>query len=461
MKFVNSLSNLSYTENGALTLSSSLNVALDLFFIIGTTNENNIDNVFEKVKESFNIDKELTSRILLWTRDAREGAGRREIFKRFLDFIAENDKEIYKRVIRKVPELGRFDDLITEKQLDLVGNELINILDFDNQLCAKWMPREKSSKSKLAKKLMKLLKLNAKDYRKLLSSNTCVVENKMCSKEWDLIEYEKTPSKAMAKYSDAFERNDRERFENYQESLVKGESKVNTSATYPYEIIRLLSKNDVLANEMWKNQKNWMEGSKKTLFPIIDVSGSMDTEIQGSTTALNVAISLGMYLSERNNEDFKDYFITFSNNPEMIKIEGNDLRERYKSIRRSNWGMNTDFDKTFDLILNRAKADSLSQEDLPDALVVLSDMEFDEAQRDGETNFEYIRDSFKNSGYKMPELIFWNINGKSGNVPVKKDENGTCLISGFSPSIVKGLLTNDLNPEKIMFETINKERYDF
>lgn len=460
MKFVNSLSNLSYTENGALTLSSSLNVALDLFFIIGTTNENNIDNVFEKVKESFNIDKELTSRILLWTRDAREGAGRREIFKRFLDFIAENDKEIYKRVIRKVPELGRFDDLITDKQLDLVGNELINILDFNNQLCAKWMPREKSSKSKLAKKLMKLLKLNAKDYRKLLSSNTCVVENKMCSKEWNLIEYEKIPSKAMAKYNDAFERNDKERFENYQESLIKGESKVNTSAIYPYEIIKLMFKSDILANEMWKNQKDWMEGSKKTLFPIIDVSGSMYTEVQGSTTALNIAISLGMYLSERNDKDFKDYFITFSANPEMVKIEGNDLREKYRSIKKSNWGMNTNFAKTFDLILNRAKADNLSQEDLPDALVILSDMEFDEAQQ-GKTNFEYIRDSFKNSGYKMPELIFWNIYGRSGNIPVRKDENGTCLISGFSPSIVKGLLTNDLNPEKIMFETINKERYDF
>ncbi|QPX63487.1 von Willebrand factor A-like domain protein [Campylobacter phage F356] len=460
MKFVNSLSNLSYTENGALTLSSSLNIALDLFFIIGTTNENNIDNVFEKVKESFNIDKELTSRILLWTRDAREGAGRREIFKRFLDFIAENDKEIYKRIIRKVPELGRFDDLITDKQLDLVGNELIKILDFNNQLCAKWMPREKSSKSKLAKKLMKLLKLNAKDYRKLLSSNTCVVENKMCSKEWNLIEYEKIPSKAMAKYNDAFERNDKERFENYQESLIKGESKVNTSAIYPYEIIKLMFKNDILANEMWKNQKNWMEGSKKTLFPIIDVSGSMYTGVQGSITALNIAISLGMYLSERNGKGFKDYFITFSANPEMVKIEGNNLKEKYESIKKSNWGMNTNFAKTFDLILNRAKADNLSQEDLPDALVILSDMEFDEAQQ-GKTNFEYIRDSFKNSGYKMPELIFWNIYGRSGNIPVRKDENGTCLISGFSPSIVKGLLTNDLNPEKIMFETINKERYDF
>ncbi|MGI7299113.1 DUF2828 family protein, partial [Campylobacter coli] len=326
MTFIESLSTKnSRTKNGAVTLSTSLNPILDLFFIVGTANEDNLSDILKQVNLAYNHNKDLTTRVLLWARDIRQGAGRREVFKEYLNMLSEKDKELYSRIIKKVPELGRYDDIITDKQLDFAGKEVLKVLDFNNTLCCKWMPREKSSKSKLAKKLIKLLNLKSKDYRKLLVSNTDVVENKMCSKKWNTIEYKKVPSKAMTKYCEAFERNDFKRYNSYIKSLTSGKTKVNTSAVYPHDILNVLEKNRTLANEMWLNQKNWLENSNKTLFPIIDVSGSMYDFISGKITALDVAVSLGLYLSEKNKGNFKDHFITFSGNPKLVKIEGDDL----------------------------------------------------------------------------------------------------------------------------------------
>lgn len=461
MSFIKSLSiRNSRTKNGAVTLSTSLNPILDLFFIVGTANEDNLSDILKQVNLAYNHNKDLTTRVLLWARDIRQGAGRREVFKEYLNMLSEKDKELYSKVIKKVPELGRYDDIITAKQLYFAGDEVLKVLDFNNKLCCKWMPREKSSKSKLAKKLMKLLNLKSKDYRKLLVTNTEVVENKMCAKKWDTIEYAKVPSKAMTKYCEAFEENDFERYNLYKKSLVSGETKVNTSAVYPHDILSVLKKDKILANEMWLNQKNWLENSNKTLFPIIDVSSSMYSYISDGVNAVNIAIALGLYLSEKNKGDFKDYFITFSGEPELVKIEGDDLYDKVENIRDSDWGNSTDIQKVFDLILGVMTNGSVHPDDLPSSLVILSDMEFDEAS-EGKTNFEEIKEKFNKNGYNMPELIFWNINGGFGNIPVTKNEQGVCLISGFSPSIVKSFLSGDLEPEKIMFDTINNRRYDY
>ncbi|MGI7299177.1 DUF2828 family protein, partial [Campylobacter coli] len=130
------------------------------------------------------------------------------------------------------------------------------------------------------------------------------------------------------------------------------------------------------------------------------------------------------------------------------------------SIKTSNWGCTTDIQKVFDLILDTAVNNFMSQDELPSSLVILSDMEFDRASGD-KTNFEVIKDKFDRNGYNMPELVFWNINGRTKNVPVSKNEQGVCLVSGFSPSIVKSFLSGNLEPEKIMLEIINNQRYDY
>lgn len=453
MTLFNLLKNYGYTANGALTNTTSGDKFLDLFFIVGTANETNSKDILNLVKECDEIDEILTARIMLWTRDVREGAGRRQIFKDYLDY--KTDSEIYPKLAEKVQELGRFDDLITFKQLDrkevlaIIKREIVN----ENGLIFKWLPREKSSKKHLAIKLRKKLELTPKEYRQLLSKNTNVIETKLCNKDYSF-DYSKIPSKAMTKYVEAFERNDNDRYSDYKKSLIKGNSKINTNALYPHDILKVINKDSDLADSMWNSYlKDGIE-IKEDILPVIDVSGSMECEIQGSLTAMDVAVSLGLYLSEKMQGSFKNHFITFSEKPELEEVKGSNIKEKVYNLKDSDWGMSTNLQSVFDLILERADENTV----MPSKILILSDMEFNTAIQ-GKTNFEVISQKFKEKNINMPGLVFWNLNGRSGNVPVKKDENNTALISGFSPKILKGICNNDLNPMKIMLETIMNERY--
>lgn len=448
------LKNYGYTANGALTNASSGDKFLDLFFIVGTSNEINSKNIFTLIKECDKIDEILTARIMLWARDAREGAGRRQIFKDYLDYIS--NKPLYSLVAKKVQKLGRIDDLITHKQLqnNIALNIIVDLIISNNTLVFKWLPREKSSKKHLAAKIRKYLEITPKEYRLLLAQKTKVIETNLCNKDYNF-DYSKIPSKAMTKYTEAFNRNDKERFSKYKASLSKGNTKINTGALYPHDILKVIKKDSVLADNMWNSYlKDGIE-IKEDILPVIDVSGSMGVEIQGSLTALDVAVSLGLYLSEKMEGSFKNHFITFSNIPELVEVKGSNFKEKIINIQKSRWGMNTNLQSVFKLILKKADEATI----MPSKILILSDMEFDNAIKD-KTNYEVIKQKFKNKNIKMPELVFWNLNGRKGNIPVKKDENGTALISGFSPKILKGVCNNDLNPVKIMLDTVMQERYD-
>jgi hypothetical protein len=208
-----------------------------------------------------------------------------------------------------------------------------------------------------------------------------------------------------------------------------------------------------------------MEGSSDMILPVVDVSGSMTTGISSgsSLTCMDVAISLGLYISERNVGPFQDHFITFSERPELQKLKGN-LYERYHQLESSEWGMSTNLESVFDLVLRQAIKHNVGKESMPTKILILSDMEFNQAIRGGESvsAIEMIRGKYEKAGYDMPSIIFWNIQSRSGgnNVPVRFDESGTALISGFSPSILKSILSgNNITPIDIMQETINSERY--
>jgi hypothetical protein len=312
--------------------------------------------------------------------------------------------------------------------------------------------------------------MSPKQYRKSLVGLTNVVETKMCAKDWNSIDFGKLPSVASARYQKAFGKNAYESYSAYIASLVKGEAKINAGAVYPYDVITSLERgNATVANEQWKALPNYLEGANDMILPVVDVSGSMSTPAGGSktVTCMNVAISLGLYISERNEGLFKDAFITFSSKPQLQVLSGS-LNDRYTQMSDSDWGMSTDLEATFKLILDQATKHKLSQDKMPNKILILSDMEFNSATGKGygreshwnPTAQKMIETLYADAGYRVPQIVYWNIQSRNGGVPVAFDAKGTALVSGFSPAIMTSLLGGDIeSPQQIMDKTILSERY--
>lgn len=475
MKFVDALRQEDVlTENGMSTNSTSLNACVDLFFNIGAMRGQDTSRLISNFSKAFNEDPKRAMKLLFWARDVRGGAGERQVFRDIMEYLAENHDLALKPNLHLIAEFGRWDDLLTLIGTSLEKDALSLISDAlksENGLCAKWMPR----KGQTAEKLRAFLKLSPKQYRKTLVNLTNVVETKMCAKDWNSIDFGKIPSLASARYQKAFGRNAFEKYSAYIQSLQNGEAKINAGAVYPYDITKSLKRgNWEVANEQWKALPNYMEDSNEMLLPLVDVSGSMETAAGNNknVTCLDVAISLGLYISERNEGAFKDAFITFSSNPQLQVLSGS-LKDRYAQMSSSDWGMSTNLEAAFKLILNQATKHNLSQDEMPSKLLILSDMEFDAAtntrggwySRDEKTEWnptaqQMIEKMYTDAGYKMPQIVYWNIQSRNGGIPVKFDQTGTALVSGFSPAIMTSLIKGEItSPQQIMDQTILSERY--
>lgn len=471
MKFVDALrQENTVTENGMSTNTTSLNACVDLFFNIGAMRGQDKNRLFANFSSAFTEDPTRAMKILFWARDIRGGAGERQIFRDLMKYLAENNVEALAKNLQYVSEFGRWDDLLVleDTVLESAAFDLIaNALKDGNGLCSKWMPR----KGLTAVKLRKHLEISPKEYRKTLVGLTNVVETLMCSGQWNEIEFGKLPSLASSRYQKAFGKNAYDKYTEYIQALQKGTAKINAGAVYPYDITKSLTYgNSDVAVEQWKALPNYLEGTSERTLPVVDVSGSMGTPAGGNATVtcMDVAISLGLYISERNVGAFQDAFITFSSNPQLQFLRGN-LKERFQQLGQADWGMNTNIEKVFDLILNQALKHNVAQSEMPTKVLILSDMQFDAATRSGGWNSssawnptaqQMIEKKFKDAGYETPNIVYWNIQSRGGDVPVAFDKQGTALVSGFSPAIMRSVLGGkNFTPIAIMDETILGERY--
>jgi len=453
------------TENGMKARASTASACVDLFFKIGAMRGQDPIPAFTA---AFVEDAEIATRIALWTRDVREGAGEREIFRKIMKHT------VNRHLIDKTPELGRWDDLLVflEDGVDADIQEYIirkiaTALIDGNGLCAKWMPR----KGPVAVKLRAALQLSPKQYRKLLVNRTKVVETQMCAKDWDGINFSHVPSLAASRYKKAFNRNT-PKYKEWAEKLVKGDKtvKVNAGAVYPYDVLKGVSNYllglpsldntelDVVVAQ-WEALPNYIGDAN--VLPLVDVSGSMVTAIGGSkTTAMDVAVSLGLYCADKNKGKFKDTFLTFSESPQLLNLKG-DILQKVQQMVTSKWGMNTNLHAAFNKIFDVALKGKVPQEEMPKTLLIMSDMQFDACVKQDDSAIEMIRNKYEEAGYQMPNVVFWNLNAKD-NVPVKFNERGVALVSGFSPSILKAVLSGDmenLTPVGVMMKTLMVDRY--
>ncbi len=449
----------SFTANGAITNSTSLNNCLDLFFLAGACRNESVRNIEAKLTASYVQDKIKTLKIIFWAGDIRQGAGERRFFKIAINWLNNNYKEDFEKYLQYIPEFSRWDvifEVDNDKVLDFIYENIK-----ENGLLCKWLPRKKQYNN-LAYKIQKKLHITPKQYRKLIVGNTKVVEQKMCSKKWSEIDYKTVPSVAINKYNKAWYRNDYDRFTDYINDVKNGKTKINASVIFPHDIIKNVINmyggyaqklNDAQIAQ-WNNLPNYLGNENNSILPVCDVSGSMFTGLP-----IAISVGLGLYISERNTGDFKDAFITFSEEPKLKYLKG-DINQRIEQLMESDWGMNTNFMAVFKLILDKAIKNNLSQDDLPKTILVISDMEFDEAD-DNNTNYEAVKKMFEKAEYKLPNLVFWNVNGRVGDVPIRYNDKGVALISGASPSIIKSILSNDIDPITIMNKTIETERYNF
>lgn len=457
------------TDNGMVARVTTASALVDLFNCIGSSRGSDITKSFYAALAA---DEDKAVRILLWARDILSGAGEREQFRKLLKKLEEYDHKLAGKLIPKIPELGRWDDLFYFSNLENRSKAFDyyqNALKEGNALAAKWAPRERSAKRALAYEFRKHMGIKPKEYRKLLVNNTEVVENKMCSNSWSDIDFSHVPSVASLIYQTAFQKHVPEKYQTYLNALETGDLvdgkavKVNAGAVYPHDIvISVLRGHTSVAYAQWESLPNYTNGTR--ILPLVDVSGSMGTLTWTSELRpIHTAVALGLYLSEKNTSVFKDVFMTFTSQPKFETLSG-DLRLKLGQMNSADWGNSTNVEAAFQEILNLAVSNKLSADDMPEMLLILSDMEFDQACKPNLTAMKMIKDMFKNAGYTVPKVVFWNLSTDTQHAPVKFTKNGVATVSGFSPSIMKSILSSDLEkftPESVMLETIMSERYDY
>ena len=432
------------TTNGAVTNKTSDKECLDLFTRIGNMRYSDRLTILENFEKAYQEDKELATQILFWARAARIGSGERKTFHTVLREIGKTSSDFISDNAKTIAELGYWKDLMEYFHIPKVISIFAQAIREKDRLACKWAPRK-------CAELRDELGFTNREYRKWLKRYSETVEQKMSQEHWDDIKYSSVPGSAMRKYHGAFEKQDGIRFEEWKNDK---NSKASVSATYPHEVLQ--TNDEALAEKLWDNLPDLLENSKENILPMIDVSGSMMGQ------PLAVAISLGMYLSERTRGEFRDMFLTFSENTELVKLQGDTVKQRLDNICQADWGMNTNFTKAYERILRVAKKHNVLPDSMPTMILVLSDMQFDESQRHSGTHFSHMQDEYEAAGYKFPKIVFWNLDAHIGT-PAKCDDDSVAMVSGFSPSIMKAVLesADNFTPMNVMLEALKDIKLDY
>lgn len=486
--------NVSITENGAIGYEHTKSALVDINFKVPSFRKASVSDIYAEFKSAFLENELLAFKWLFYLRDVRGGLGERRAFRAIITALTNEYPEKMAKLISLIPEYGRYDDLyvlfgtkVEKNVLSYIWEQIEKDRELQKEgkpisLLAKWLPSENTSSDvtkAYAKLIRKYKNVSSKEYRKYLSSARSylkIVEKDMSANKWNEINYEAVPSKANVIYRNAFLKHDCDRRRAYLAALEKGEAKINANTLYPYDIIHNyidhrsawnVKVNDLDASleSLWKALPNTVKNGENTIV-VADGSGSMTSTISNSgVTALEVANSLAIYFAERCSGEFKNKYITFSSRPKLVNLNGKSLKDNLEIALKHNECANTDIEKVFNLILKTAVTNNLSQEEIPQNILIVSDMEFDSATYNyGSANvdeklFAKISREYAEAGYKLPRLVFWNVNSRTNTIPVTQNELGVILIGGFSVNLFNMVLNNETDPYNALVAELNKERY--
>ena len=482
LNFLKNEANSTYTENGALAYRSTQSFCLDMFFKAGAMRNSSAKEIAETVAHAYAEDPDKTMKIIFFARDARGGLGERRFFRIAVSALMEFAPEAVRRNLEFFPEYGRFDDLcvLLGTPLEKYAAEIIDTqLRFDKasmstggkvSLLAKWMPSVNASSKEtrnMGRRLADLLGMSEPEYRRTLVSlrkYSDILENRLRERDYTF-NYEVQPSCAMFKYRKAFIRNDGERYTQFLNKVNSGEAKLNADRLYPYDIVRKAIEGNISETERisldtaWKSLPDLSAAKRENAIAVIDGSGSMNCGC--GIRPIDAALSLGIYFAEHNTGAFANHFITFSQTPRLVEIKGRDIVEKARYCRTFNEIANTDLEAVFKLILKTAIKNHVPQSELPSKIYIISDMQFDYCVTGGNNNvlFQAVRTLYRQYGYNLPEVIFWNVNSRSDAMPVTRSETGAALVSGYSTAVFDMVMGGECSPESVMDRILASERY--
>ena len=490
--------NYKYTENGAVAHKTTLNAIYDMFAFGGAYRQRSDADCIMLFKQALEENEELALKCLFYLRDIRGGQGERRFFRVCFNWLAKNYPELAFRNLDNIPEYGRWDDLycvkgteIENDALDLIACQLkrdMNSLKTSNKegvsLLAKWLKSENAASletKRLAKWTREYLGWGHAKYRKTLSAlreRIRIVETLMSQNRWDEIEFDKIPSRAGMRYRNLFAHKDITAAR-YAEFMSNKETKVNAATLYPYDIVKGVTnkidyswnrQNSILEeternalNKYWANQPDYLKGKPCKALCVVDTSGSMTCAAKHDIKPIDIAISLGMYCAERIGEPFNNYYISFASRPQLIKIDGIDFCDKVQRIYQANLVDNTNLSAVFDLILDIAITKNLSQDELPEQLIIISDMEVDGSYSYNCINYKVtemnlLRAKWATYGYKLPNIIYWNVNARHDTILDDTKTEGVTFVSGCSPVLFESVLSGKSGKD-IMLDKLNSERY--
>lgn len=453
-------SNLTLTDNGAVALNTTDNRIVDLFSTIGSLRSRNEDSIISLFKDAFDASPLLAVKTLFYARDIRGGLGERNTFRILLKWLANNHPKIVVNNLENIAEYGRYDDYFVlldtpvEKYMfnlikETIYKDIESVKDKNNSvsLLAKWMPSESGGKKELAKKFSKVLGMDLKNYRKtmtMLRKEIQLVETTMCDNKWHDIDYSKVPSRANLVYRNAFLNHDEDRYTQYLTDSLLDKVKMNGYNIYPHDVIARERRGDkdIILDALWKHMPNHIKNSGKKALAVCDTSASMTW--YHNEMPMNVSIGLGIHLAENGTGAFKNKFMTFSTSPKLVDIGEGTLREKIGKVREGTVG-STNLEAAMNLILNTAIQNKSKQEDLPDTLVIISDMQINQAlDRNHKSSFyEQTKYKFETHGYKIPQVVFWNVNSTDNVFHADANIAGVQLVSGNSTNTLRQVLGLD------------------
>lgn len=492
------------TENGAAAFTTTNSRVLDFYAQMGAIRTSRTPGAMNRLTEMFMAayteNSDLAIRALLYLRDIRGGLGEREAFRTILMALSQSLPQEFIRIMPHVPEYGRWDDILYFVGVQNVRRELIQFVsgqleddyiqarrDGRPSLLAKWMPRVNASSYEtrlFGREWAAALGYTERNYRQLLSmicARVGIVETLISSGQWDRLNYAAVPSQAMNLYGRrTFLRHDGARFRRYLAQVRSGQSRINAATLMPHEIIRRLAStnNNAVAIEQWNALPDYFAGADNAnTLMVLDRSQSMRGD------PMLVATALTLYACERNRGAFHNAFMSFSANPQFMFIPTHlrNVADKYRWIEQNiRGGYNTNLTRVFTRLLDTARENRVSAADMPGRIIIVSDMQFDQAtgatrpphvaarhrdtagfDRHPRTNFAEIRQMYADAGYAMPQLIFWNVRAVPGTNPVTSDENGTMLVSGLNASIFQQVMSSrrELTPYEAMVQVLMNSRY--
>lgn len=484
------------TENGARMYKSTGRALLDLNYQTSSLRNQDKSMVYSEFYKALQETPLEALKWLFYLRDCRGGMGERKTFINILSSFLEEYPAFTNQFMKLIPEYGYWKDLNSLYETttsDLVKKACVKmyaqVLQMDlcaliskdsYSLASKYAPSDTSKKLNgriMAKEIRKALGITRQSYRKMLKDlrdGLAIVEKDMSENKWERINYQTVPSKASRLYSNAFQNHDSKRYNKFIGDANNGLVKMHAGQNFPYEILKAYTEGTItadVANALWKNLPR---DEYKDVLVVEDRSGSMrwaTVDISG-TQASHVADSLTLLFSEGLKGDLRNTFMTFSQNPKLWHLSGDTLTEKYETLNKYSEVANTDIEKVFRVLLDTAVNNHYRQEDLPKTILILSDMEFDQATNVYDENcdydssylpalFEQIRDEYRQAGYLLPRLIFWNIASRTKGIPFRDNEQGINFVSGFSPQILKNVIAGSTDAWQNLCDVLNDKRYAF